>query len=150
MLLASTFARPPEAGWRDRREAVGVSEMRLRSDPTVVDPWIARLGVASQARVAADAIVAIRHLVPDDRTNDGLGDSGLDRALHESAIELAADLSAGRGAPSPPCGPRFAASTLSAAEAAVELGRDHAESVTRSLLAQDWLLTTAALVDARP
>ena len=113
-------------------------------------PWIARLGVASQARVAADAIVAIRGLVPDDRTNDGLGDPGLDRALHDSALDLAADLAPGRGAPSQPSGPRLAASTRAAAEAAVELGRDRAESVTRSLLARDWLLATATLVDARP
>ena len=161
VLLESTFARPPEAGWRDRRDAVGVSEMRLRaamaeflvqlrSDPTVVDPWIARLGVASQARVAADAIVAVRNLLPDDHQDRELGDADLDRALHASAISLADDLAPGRGAPNPPCCPRLVATTRTAAETAIAHGADGAAAVTRSLLARDWLLATAALVDARP
>ncbi len=160
-VLASTLVHPADPTWRDQRDTLGVAEARtraaiaeflvqLRSDPTVVDPWITRLGVASHARAAADAIVAIRGLIPEDRTNEGLGDPDLDRVLHDSAIELAADLAPGRGAPSPPCCPRIAASTFSAAEAAVELGRDDAAGVTRSLLARDWLLATATMVDTRP
>ena len=160
-ILTSTLVHPVDPTWRTQRDAVGIAEMRARaamaeflvqhrSDPSIVDPWITRLGVASHARSAADAIVAIRGLVPDDRTNDGLGDPDLDRALHDFALELAADLAPGRGAPSPPSGPRLAASTRAVAEAAIELGRDRAESVTRSLLARDWLLATATLVDARP
>ncbi len=160
-VLASTLVHPVDRTWRDQRDALGVAEMRvraamaeflvqLRSDPSVVDPWIARLGVASHARSAADAIVAIRGLVPDDQTNDGLGDPGLDRALHDAATDLAVDLAPGRGAPSPPCRPRLAASTRLAAETAVELGEQDAAAVTRSLLARDWLLATAQMVDTRP
>ncbi len=160
-VLASTLVHPADPTWRDQRDTLGVAEMRtraamaeflvqLRSDPTVVDPWITRLGVASHARAAADAIVAIRGLIPKDRTNVGLGDPDLDCVLHDSAIELAADLAPGRGAPTPPCRPRIAASTLLAAEAAVELGRNDPGGVTRSLLARDWLLATATMVDTRP
>ena len=161
-VLASTLLHPVDPTWQEHRDAVGVAEMRARAamaeflvqhrnEPTVVDPWITRFGVASHARSAADAVVAIRGLAPpEDHMDDGLGDPNLDRALHESAIELAAVLASGRGAPSPPCGPRLAASTRTAAEAAIELGCDRAERVTRSLLARDWLLATAGLVDARP
>lgn len=161
VLLASTFALPPEPGWRDRREMVGITEMRLRaamaeflvqlrSDPMVVDPWIARMGVASQARVAADAVVAIRKLVPDNPEDREPGNADLDRELHASAISLADDLAPGRGAPYPPCCPRLAVTTRSATETAIADGADGAEAVTRSLLARDWLLATAAFVDARP
>ena len=160
-VLASTLVHPVDATWRDQRDVLGVAEMRaraamaeflvqLRSDPSVVDPWIARLGVASHVRSAADAIVAIQGLVPGDQTNDGLGEPGLDHALHDAATELAADLAPGRGAPSPPCSPRIAVSTLAAAEAAVGRGREHPAAVTRSLLARDWLLSTATMLDTRP
>lgn len=161
VLLASALEHPADETWPDRRDAVRVAEMRvraamaeflvqLRSEPAVVDPWITRLGAASHARAASDAIVSIRSLITEDGARGGLGDPGLDRVLHVTALELAHDLAPGRGAPDPECSPRVASTTLAAAEAAVAHGRDLAEPVTRSLLARDWLLATAHMVDTRP
>lgn len=160
-LLAATLVHPPDETYPDRRAAVAVAEMRvraamaeflvqLRSDPSVVDPWITRLSVSSHARAAADAIVSIRHLISADTGESGLGDPDLDRALHDATLELAEDLAPGRGAPVPACSARIASTTRAAAEAAVAHGRDSAEAVTRSLLARDWILATAHMVDTRP
>ena len=159
--LAATLVHPADPTWREQRDAVGVIETRtraamaefmvqLRTDPSVVDSWISRLGVASQARAAADALVAIRGFVPDEHGHDGFGDPDLDRVLHHAALGLGHDLAPGRGAPSPACHPHLATATLDAAEAAVGFGRGDPAAVTRSLLARDWLLATAHMVDTRP
>ena len=157
-LLVHTLESPSESVWRAERDALGVTEARtraamaeflvqLRADPQVVDPWIARLGVASHARSAGDAIVAIRALLP---AADEKGDSELDRALHATAVEVARHLAPGRGAPSPPDAPDIVAGTRTVAEEAVARSQGAPEAVVRSLLARDWLLASAEMIDARP
>lgn len=160
-LLVHTLERPSDRAWRTERDRLAMTEARtraamaeflvqLRADPTVVDPWIVRLGVASHARSTCDAVVAIRALLPDAEDQQMTGDRELDRALHTAAVGLAGDLAPGRGAPSPPDAPNIASSTRTVAEDAVARSQAAPESVMRSLLTRDWLLAAAEMIDARP
>jgi hypothetical protein len=112
---------------------------------------VARLGVALHARAASDAIMRLPELVP------GAAPTAREPALARFADGLThaatlvhADLNPGTGHPDPPRAPRVGASTRDAAVAAIAAARADTPVVARTVLARDWIVGVAQMVDHRP
>jgi uncharacterized membrane protein YccC len=124
---------------------------QYRRRPELAEPWVARLGVALHARAASDAITRLPELVP------GASPAAPDAAigafadgLADAATLVQADLTSGRGHPERPRAPRVEAATRAAAVAAIAQARAETPVVVRTLLARDWVVGVAQMVDQRP
>ncbi len=156
-LLETAVRSSSPTTWRDARSETVIAEIRARTaiveliaqhrgKPSVSEPWIARLGVASQARSAADAVSKLSTLLPSPRVSV----SGIDTALGAAAHRVAEALAPGQRAPDPACAPIIRAETRPAALAAIGEGAREPRAVVRSLLVRDWLIATGEMVDERP
>lgn len=157
ILLETAVRHPPPAVWRDARAETAAAEIRTRAAivelivqhrgrPSVTEPWIARLGVASHARSAADVVYRLPALLP----GPGVGGTEIDTSLAVAAHRVAQALAPGRRPPDPPCAPIVRAETRTVALAAIAHGAREPRSVVRSLLVRDWLIATGEMVDDRP
>ncbi len=160
-LLVRTLSAPVDAGWQAARVDVVVAEERARAAlvellaqlaerPETVSPWIVRLAVATHTRSACAAIAVIDQQVIGGTGGAARWSDGLGTALEDAAQVVAGALGPGRGPAVPPCAARLRAGTREAAEAAIDARGDPAGSLVRWLLARDWVLSTADLVDERP
>ncbi len=124
---------------------------QYRRRPALAEPWIARFGVALHARAASDALTRLPNLVPSptappqDAPLGALGDQ-----LADAATLVQADLGPGRGHPDRPRAPRVEASTRAAAADAISAAHGDDPVVVRALLARDWIVGVAQMVDERP
>jgi uncharacterized membrane protein YccC len=124
---------------------------QYRRRPARAEPWIARLGVAMHARAAADAIARLPDLVPGEPkpSPDGARVEFTDQ-LADAATLVEADLGPGSGHPDRPRAPRLEAVTRAAAERAIADCRSDSPVVVRMVLARDWVVAVAQMVDQRP
>jgi uncharacterized membrane protein YccC len=124
---------------------------QYRRRPALAEPWVARFGVALHARAASDALTRLPNLVPGPTApaNDVLLVAFADQ-LADAATLVQADLGAGRGHPDRPRAPRVEASTRTAAAAAIGSAGGDTPVVVRAVLARDWIVGVAQMVDHRP
>ena len=118
-----------------------------RSSPQTVEPWIARLGVASHARSAGDAIARMDGLIPGSA---GVGDSALSSALRTSAAQLQQALGRGVGPPDALTAESLARETRDAAPGAIADASFPPGAVVRDLLTRDWLVAVTEMLESRP
>jgi uncharacterized membrane protein YccC len=124
---------------------------QLRRRPDRAEPWIARLGVAIHARAASDAIARSPELVPGPRpdASNATFTAFFDQ-LTDAATLVESDLAPGTGHPDRARAPRIETATRSAAEVAIRDCRSETPAVVRAVLARDWIVGVAQMVDARP
>jgi uncharacterized membrane protein YccC len=125
---------------------------QYRRRPELAEPWVARLGVALHARAASDAITRLPDLVPGSQPHDAATPAlvAFGDQLVDAATLVDADLSPGRGHGDGPRAPRLETSTRAAAVAAIAAAKADTSAVVRALLARDWIVGVAQMVDHRP
>jgi uncharacterized membrane protein YccC len=139
-----------EAEARTRAALVELMD-QYRRRPELAEPWVARLGVAMHARAAADAMARLPEHVPGELP------ASPDAALVEFAGQLTdaatlveADLGPGIGHPDRARAPRVEVATRAAAVRAIADCRAETPAVVRAVLARDWVVGVAQMVDQRP
>ena len=157
-LLGDSVRHVTPTAWRAARREVTISEARTRaamveflvqqrSSPQTVEPWIARLGVASHARSAGDAIARLDELLPGPAL---AGDSALSSALRSSAAQVEHALGKGFGPPDALTSGSLASETRGAALGAIAEGSNPPGRVVRDLLTRDWLIAVTEMLETRP
>ena len=157
-LLTHSVNLVPSDVWRSARRDVTIAEARTRaamveflvqqrSAPQIVEPWIARLGVASHARSASDAIVRLDALFP---VPADAADSALGPALRPSAAAVGNALGSVLGPPAELTAATLAHETREAALAAIADASPATGPVVRDLLTRDWLIAVAEMLETRP
>jgi uncharacterized membrane protein YccC len=124
---------------------------QYRRKPELAEPYVARLGVALHARAASDALGRLPELVPGPAVAvHGTELVAFTDGLADAATLVQADLSPGAGHPDRPRAPRLEASTRAVAVGAIAAAHGDAPLVVRAVLARDWIVGVAQMVDHRP
>ena len=121
--------------------------VQQRSSPQTVEPWIARLRVASHARSAGDAIARLDGLLPGPEFG---GDSPLRSALGTSVAQVQTALRTAAGPPDALTAASLASETRDAALGAITDGSEPSGLVVRDLLTRDWLIAVTEMLETRP
>jgi len=124
---------------------------QYRRRPGLAEAWVGRFGVALHARAASDALTRLPELVPGPAARPGdVRLVAFCDQLADAATLVRADLDPGRGHPDRPRAPRLDASTRDVAAAAIDAAHGDAPAVVRAVLARDWIIGVARMVDHRP
>jgi len=124
---------------------------QYRRKPELAEPYVARLGVALHARAASDALGRLPELVPGSEVAEqGAELVAFADGLADAATLVEADLGPGAGHPDRPRAPRLEASTRAVAVDAIAAAHGDAPLVVRAVLARDWIVGVAQMVDHRP